>query len=111
MISNSIINQDIESIIESDLYWNKFSNKHILVTGANGFLPSYIVYSLLYANAKYKLNLKLTALVRNKEKALKRFEDFQSDSALIILEQDVSEKIIDNRFNTIIHAASQASPK
>ncbi len=111
MISNHIIRKDIEDIVQADLPWKQLNKKHILITGANGFLPAYLVYSLLHANVKYALNLKVTALVRNKDKAARRFVDYKNHPAFRILHQDVNDKLENNGFNIIIHAASQASPK
>ena len=42
---NPIIKEDINNIISSIDDWSYFSGKTILVTGANGFIPSYIIYS------------------------------------------------------------------
>jgi len=111
MISNKIIKKDIEEVVQSNIPWDKFKNKHILITGANGFLPAYLVYSLLEANLFHKLNLRVTALVRNLAKAKIKFTDFIDNSHLVLLHQDVNERLENKGYNFIIHAASQASPK
>lgn len=110
---NSIIERDIEQILSSEIIdWNRFQNKTILITGANGLLPSYLVYSLLHLNRIGNHNTKVVALVRNMNKAKEKFKDFLSDPNLEFIEQDVSEEIgYAQRLDYIIHAASQASPK
>ena len=50
LTKNTIIDTDIEEIISEKLDWNYFAGKCILVTGANGMIPSYIVYTLLGLN-------------------------------------------------------------
>ncbi len=110
-VSNIIIKSDIEEIVKSNIPWEKFKNKHILITGANGFLPAYLVYSLLEANEYFKLNIKITALVRNIYKAQHRFAEYIDNDSLYLLHQDVNEKLENRGYNYIIHAASQASPK
>ena len=109
---NNIIKADIEKIIESDIDWGRFKNKKILITGANGFLPAYMVDTLMTANIMFDLNLNLICLVRNIEKAHKRFIDYINDKNLTFLHQDVCMPI-NNIYdlNFIVHAASQASPK
>jgi UDP-glucuronate decarboxylase len=107
---NRIIKDDINSIIHYGLEWKQLKNKHILITGANGFLPSYLVLALYEANNYYSLNLKITGLVRNKRKALKKFSSLNKQSFQFLI-QDVTEKVQTNDYTHIIHAASQASPK
>jgi len=44
---NSIIEEDVARSIAHDLPWRVFANKTVLVAGANGFLPAYMVETLL----------------------------------------------------------------
>lgn len=113
MTSNVIIKEDLQIIYESNVDWSKFYNKTILITGANGFLPAYIVESLLYLNViDPNNNVKVIALVRNIENAKRRFIEYLNDENLEFLQQDVSDPIkIEGKVDYIIHAASQASPK
>lgn len=104
---NKIIEEDINNIIKEDIPWEKLENKTILVTGANGFIPSYIVRTLLALK-----HTKVIALVRNKDRALKKFSDILNDKNLNIIVQDITLPFkIDEKIDYIIHAASQASPK
>lgn len=109
---NTIIQQDLEQIIKSRLIdWESFKNKTVLVSGANGMLPSYMVETLLYLNEEHDYNVKVVALVRNLEKAKKVFSDFEENKMLEFLVQDVTAPIhYDGDIHYIIHAASQAAP-
>jgi nucleoside-diphosphate-sugar epimerase len=110
--SNQIISEDIADILDSDLNWESFRDKTVLVSGANGFLPAYMVYSLLSVSRVKNLNISVIALVRNKEKGEKRFHDFLLNPNFIIIVQDVCDPItVSEPVHYIIHAASQASPK
>lgn len=113
MTSNIIIQEDLKTIYNSDIDWTKFFNTTILITGANGFLPAYLVESLLYLNfINPKNNVKVIGLVRNIENAKNRFSEYIGSSNLEFIEQDVSDPIIfKQKVDYIIHAASQASPK
>lgn len=110
---NKIIEQDLEEICASKaIDWEKFKDTTVLITGANGMLPAYLVFTLLYLNKIRGLQVKVIALVRNAEKAKTKFRDFLSDPALTILVHDVTVPIeIAGPVDYIIHAASQASPK
>ncbi len=110
---NPIIKQDIDKIIENFSDWNKFSGKTVLISGANGFLPAYLVETLIELNNQFEnINVSVIALVRNQEKAQKRFSHLLSNQFLKIVINDVCEEIkISQKIDFIIHAASQASPK
>ncbi|ARI82821.1 NAD-dependent epimerase/dehydratase family protein [Microcystis aeruginosa] len=110
---HKIVEQDLRQIIAADLPWQTLAGKTVFISGANGFLPTYIVEILLYLNEqKRHYSIKVIGLVRNKEKALKRLEFYQNRTDLELIEQDVSSPIcLDLKIDFIIHAASQASPK
>lgn len=112
-VVNRIIKEDLAFITNAAIDWQRFNGKTVLITGANGFLPAYMVETLLYLNDKFP-NLRVTviALVRNKVKAQERFLDYINNDSLIFLEQDVTTPInYKGDLDFIIHAASQASPK
>lgn len=109
---NRIVREDLETIVKADIEWSAFDGKTVLITGASGFLPAYLVETLLYLNETIKSRIKIIALVRNKERALSRFDFYKDRQDLEIIEQDVCEPLKTNsKIDFIIHAASQASPK
>lgn len=114
MTTNQIIKEDLETIYNTaGIDWTKFADKTILVTGANGFLPAYMVETLLFVGAQYLNNsVRVLALVRNAGKAQKKFADHLNNANLQFIKQDVVSDInIDTKIDYIVHAASQASPK
>lgn len=109
----SIIQQDIASIVAEPLPWDTFNGAKVLVTGAAGFLPAYMVETLMFLNefvlAKPTL---VVALVRNEERARERFANYANRDDLRIIVQSVSNPLtVTTEFDYIIHAASQASPR
>lgn len=111
---NKIIDEDIENILHENLDWSFFAGKDILVTGANGMLPSYVVYTLLGLNETIlkENKLKVFALVRNKQKAEAKFANILKRNDFCLIVRDISDFIeFETKFDIIIHAASQASPK
>ncbi len=112
MMRNNIIESDLKYITEASLPWALFRNKTILVSGAAGFLPAYMVETFLYLNETKHLNIKVLGLVRNVERAYERLSYYRGDKNLIFISQDVCEKInINEDIHYIVHAAGQASPK
>lgn len=110
---NTIIKEDIEEIIQSLPELQKLRGKVVLISGANGFLPAYMVETIMHLNNKDSdFNARVIALVRNKAKAEKRFNHLLDNTCFSIKVQDVCEEIyIEGEINYIVHAASQASPK
>jgi nucleoside-diphosphate-sugar epimerase len=110
MILNKIINEDINEILINFNHFEKFKNKTILISGAAGFLPAYLVETFLSLDPIF--NTRVIALVRSFEKAKDRFSDWNNDSRLKLIQHDVTYPYIcDEKIDFIIHAASQASPK
>ncbi len=110
---HSIVEQDLDAIFQADLPWEQFDGKTVLVTGANGFLPAYLVETLLFRNERLgRTATQVIGLVRNEEKARRRFAHYSDRSDLRFVAGDVSEPLAyDGPAEVIIHAASQASPK
>lgn len=110
---NPVIEEDLQTITGCDPDWDRFAGKTVLISGANGFLPSYLVETLLYLNDKTtRGTIKVVGIVRNRAKALARFAEYANRPDLQLIIQDVCQPVIVNeKVDYIIHAASQASPK
>lgn len=111
---HKIISEDIDYITNENLPWEKFSGKTVLISGASGFLASYLVHTLMHLNNKVKLlkPVKIIALVRDSKRAEQRFHEYLASDNFKLLISDVSEPcMLNDEVSYIIHAASQASPK
>lgn len=109
---NRIVEEDLQRITAADIPWQRFAGKTVLISGASGFLPAYLVETLLYLNEKSQTDIKVLGLVRNEEKALTRFAAYRGRNDLEFFVQDVCEPVVtQKKIDYVIHAASQASPK
>lgn len=109
----SIIKEDIHNILVSDIPWGNFHGRSILVTGANGMLPSYIALTLLqYRKEHPDSGLHISALARSTERAKERYRPYWDEDYFTFIEADVCEPLpLSLRFDYIIHGASPADPR
>ena len=77
MENSKVLQEDFEYILNSEVDFNKFKNKTILITGATGLVGSLLVKTLLYANETRNHGIKVVALIRNKDKADKIFKEYK----------------------------------
>lgn len=111
---SKIILDDIARIIQKlgDKI-ERLENKSFLITGANGMLPSYMVYVLTRLNDIYfKDKCKIYVLTRNKILDNDRLGYSLKRDDVVQITVDVSQPFTFNYpVDFIIHAASKASPK
>lgn len=107
-----VIDQDLESIVSHVLPWQDFAGATVLISGASGFLPAYMVETLLYLNRHVlERPARVVALVRNEARARARFARYEGRDDLQFLVQDVCHPLTETlTCDYIVHAASQASP-
>ena len=111
--NDTVLQSDIEEIARNEEYnFEDFNNKTILVTGATGLIGSQIVKTLTCINRIRKMNIKIIAFVRNKEKAERIFSNLLNKPFFVVLEGDIQNYIDYNgRIDYIIHAASSTDSK
>lgn len=110
---NKVLKRDLQEIFEDkQIPWENFRGTSVLITGATGMLPSYMLWTFIYLNEYQDYNIMIYAIVRDGERAKKVLGEYSDADYLHIIVQDVAEPIqVDVPIHYIIHAASQASPK
>nr|ABH03015.1 SpaW [Spirochaeta aurantia] len=109
---NAIVEQDLDMIVSDRALFEAFRGKVVLITGAAGFLPAYMVEALLLLNRlEPGFGVKVIGVVRRLPRARERFAELLGDPALELIEGDVATWIPTMPVDYVIHAASQASPK
>ncbi|WP_334117621.1 NAD-dependent epimerase/dehydratase family protein [Ligilactobacillus sp.] len=114
MALNNVLTEDLDSLLASEIEWSNFKDKRILVTGATGLVGSMVVRSLIYANEKFNLGLKVIGLIRNQAKADKIYEGCMGKDALSFCLDDLSgdEPVsVNGRVDYIVHAAAVTTSK
>jgi dTDP-glucose 4,6-dehydratase/UDP-glucuronate decarboxylase len=112
-MDSTIINEDIYRIYSSlkDKI-GKFEGKKIFISGANGFIASYIVDLFSYHNMNAKKSIKMILVNKNDVKKTSRLGHLIGNKNIKFVAKDIS-KIGDilRGVDIVIHAASRATPK
>jgi len=114
MSRNAVIEDDLQTILsDQNIDWKALEGSTILISGANGFLPAYIVETLMFANETvFKNKTKIIGIVRSNNKAHARFPYFKNRNDIEFIEQDIAAPLqVSGDIDYIIHAASHASPR
>lgn len=108
---NQIIEEDLQKILSADIPWNSFDGKTVLVTGALGMLPSYMVLTLAYRNEQSgKGDIKILAAARNAEKMRRIYGSLLEKPYFHFIKADLSEGFdCEERADYIIHGASHTN--
>ena len=111
-MKSSVIDEDVRRIIASDLPWDTFRGKTVLITGASGMIPSYFLYTFLALNDIKDMGVKVIALVRNGDKARRVLGSMLDRDDVVLVCQDVSEPLmVDDHIDYIFHGGSAARPQ
>lgn len=111
-MNDSILQEDIEQIVHSNIPFDQLSGCTIFVTGATGLIGSLLVKSLLQTNMLLHTDICVVALVRNLEKAKKIFRNHLNTNRLSFYEGDIAHSIqYAGKIDYIIHGANSTDSK
>lgn len=106
-----VVEEDLKAVTSGGPPWERLKGRTVLVTGAAGFVPAAMVETLLFLNETRGLDIKVLAMVRDAAKARLRFRAYAGRGDLEIVAQDLGSPLSwSGQVDSVIHAASQASP-
>lgn len=106
-----IVKQDILRIKNYPLCWEKLDKKTVLVTGATGFIGSFIIRALMERVKENGEDIGVIAMVRSEKRAAEKFSEYMDLGKINFVVQDVTEPVkTDKKADYIIHCASNAAP-
>src|SRR3989338_8005325 len=113
MTNNTIVQEDIEQIINS-LHgeYHKLEGKTVVITGGSGFLGQYMVKTLIKLNQKHlKLKCKIISIDNHIVPNKKRSSEMITAKNVRYIQQDVTKPFtLKGPVDFIIHAAGIAAP-
>ena len=113
LYENKLYMEDVRSVAQLKLPWEKLQNKSFMLSGATGLIGSFLIDVIMEKNCAEKLNCTVYALGRNKEKANARFIKYASDSHLIFVPYDVNLPLDRKDLGVVdyvLHLASNTHP-
>ena len=110
---SEIYKSDLLQIVsDTNIPWQTFEGKNVLITGATGLIGSSIVNALLFYGSRTPLPPSVYALVRDEQKAHRLFGQQESECAehLKYVVGDLNGDVaFPCKFDYIIHCASQTA--
>lgn len=88
-----VVTGDVAEILARDLPWERLSGSTVLVTGASGMLPSYVVHTLLALNDRRGAGITVHGLVRDGDKARRLLAGVVDRPDFHLVVQDVTEPL------------------
>lgn len=90
--------------------WEYLRGKHLFITGGTGFVGSWLLECLCYANRAIGLKLHIHVLSRNPSNFFTRFPHLAEDPVIELVQGDVRNLVPDGgHYSIVIHAATDAS--
>ena len=112
-MSQQRLTADLDYIMEhTQPVWDELKGQRIFITGGTGFIGTWLLEALLWANQRLALNLSVMVLTRDVDAFAKKAPHLAHDQAVLFLRGDVRNfGFPSEKFSHIIHAATPASAK
>jgi dTDP-glucose 4,6-dehydratase len=103
--------QDLDAMLdETDGLWNDLRNSRLFITGGTGFFGCWLLESLLWADARYDLEVEAVVLTRAPGAFAKKAPHLAGHKAVRLHEGDVRDFVFpDGKFSYVVHAATESS--
>lgn len=113
MIQSRLYLEDVATVANLALPWEKLRGKEILITGASGLIGTFLIDVLMYRNQHADMSCQVYAVYRNVQKARERFGIYENSPFFREVIQDVNQPLTQlktTRISYILHLASHTHP-
>lgn len=111
-MGNPLYTEDMENCLDCTVNLQQLREKKVLITGATGMIGSFVVDTIMHANATRNLNCTIIAMGRNEKRAMARFNSHWGQPHFIFIQHDVNHPLPPDlpRVDYVIHSASNTHP-
>lgn len=111
LTENVIVQEDITRIAASDINWEAFRNKSVLISGATGLIGGQILLGLALGTTQRQLNTRFSVVCRNVAKFETLFSVLLRRVDVSIIESSLAADFPDQTLHDFIfHCASLCTP-
>ena len=111
LLENQEYLNDVNSVAELELPWEKFQDATLMITGASGLIGSCLIDVIMMRNQLHDMNCQVLAIGRNVDKAKARFGKYWDLPTFSFLSCDINKEVPDcGRVDYIFHLASNTHP-
>lgn len=101
------LQEDLESIVFSEIPFEMMDGKTVLVTGATGLVGTSVIRALLCIARLKSYNIKILGMIRNENKAISIYGPLMERANFRVVVGDINNPIrLDEEIDYIIHCAS-----
>jgi dTDP-glucose 4,6-dehydratase len=105
---NPLANDLDHVLAHTEPLWTELRGERLFLTGGTGFVGTWLIESLLWANRRLSLGLSVVALTRDSPAFARRAPDLAADPALTLWAGDAATfPYPDGAFPFVIHAATE----
>lgn len=105
------LSQDLKEVVRlTESIWPSLKGARLCITGGTGFIGSWLLESLVYADQQYKLGIRADIISRNPETFRLKAPHLAEHPAIRLVRGDVCNfPALSGEFTHLIHAATDAS--
>lgn len=112
LLTHELYKKDIASASHTEIDWNRFSDKTVLLTGATGMIASVLIDILMERNEYENQRTRIIAVSRNEQKARERFAQYWNSPYFSYLPHDITIPLPEvGKVDYLLHAASNTHPR
>lgn len=111
-MSSSVSTKDLNQILDySKSSLLSFEKANILVSGASGFVGTWLTSTFLFATKKLDLDLRVTVIVRDRSKIINRLREVPNNLQIVEMDYLTNSVInLEANFSHIIQSTTPSSP-